>query len=120
MTLRLIAMGVAVAVAAVGAQASAHARLIAADPAPNARVAAPKQLTLHFSEKLNPQFSSLTLTRPKMDNRAAPLKVAVSADRRSLIATPIQPLSAGVYKVNWRAVATDTHRVLGAYSFTVR
>lgn len=105
---------------ALATQASAHAHLTASDPAANAAVAAPKQLTLHFSEKLNPKFSGLTLTMPQMNNMATPVKVAVSEDRLSLVATPKEPLSAGVYKVNWHAVAADTHRMEGAYTFTVR
>ena len=105
---------------ALATQASAHAHLTASDPAANAAVAAPRQLTLHFSEKLNPKFSGLTVTMPQMNNVATAVKVAVSKDRLSLVATPTRPLSAGVYKVNWHAVAADTHRMEGAYTFTVR
>lgn len=105
---------------AMATQASAHAHLTASDPAANAAVAAPKQLTLHFSEKLNPKFSGLTVTMPQMNDMKTPVKVAVSKDRLSLVATPTQPLSAGVYKVNWHAVTADTHRMQGAYTFTVR
>ncbi|MDI1365516.1 MAG: copper resistance protein CopC, partial [bacterium] len=38
-------------------QALAHAKLLTANPAPNATVAAPKALSLKFSEKLEPKFS---------------------------------------------------------------
>jgi methionine-rich copper-binding protein CopC len=48
------------------------------------------------------------------------MKVTVSKDKMGLVATPTEPLSAGVYKVNWHAVTADTHRVTGAYTFTVR
>jgi methionine-rich copper-binding protein CopC len=104
--------------AAAATQASAHARLLAANPAPNTTGPAPKQLVLHFSEKLNAQFSGLALTMPQMNNKPAPMKAAVSNDR--LVATPTRPLTAGVYKVSWHAVAADSHRVQGAYTFTVR
>jgi methionine-rich copper-binding protein CopC len=57
---------------------------------------------------------------PQMSDMATPVKVAVSKDRMGLVATPTEPLSAGVYKVNWHAVTADTHRVTGAYTFTVR
>src|SRR5437660_981596 len=94
-----IAAGVAMALAAAATQACAHARLTASNPAANATVAAPKQLTLQFSEKLQPKFSGLTVTMPQMKDMPTPVKVAVSKDRRSLVATPTQPLPAGVYKV---------------------
>jgi methionine-rich copper-binding protein CopC len=105
---------------ALATQASAHAHLTASNPAAGATVAAPKQLTLQFSEKLQPKFSGLTVTMPQMSDMATPVKVAVSKDRMGLVATPTEPLSAGVYKVNWHAVTADTHRVTGAYTFTVR
>lgn len=105
---------------ALATQASAHAHLTASDPNPNAKVPAPKQLILQFSEKLNPKFSGLSVIMPQMHNMAVPAKVAVSEDRLSLVAKPSQPLGAGVYRVNWHAVSADTHRMQGAYTFTVR
>lgn len=120
MTHKLIAAGAALALAAAATQASAHAHLMASNPSANTTAAAPRQLTLQFSEKLQPKFSGLTVTMPQMNNIAAPVKVAVSKDGKSLIATPPKPFAAGVYKVSWHAVTADTHRVQGAYSFTVR
>jgi hypothetical protein len=105
---------------AVASQASAHAHLTSSDPAAGATAAAPKQLTLQFSEKLNGKFSGLTITMPQMSDMAVAVKVAVGKDGKTLIATPSQPLSAGAYKVTWHAVTADTHRVQGDYSFTVK
>jgi hypothetical protein len=117
---RLLPTLAAAAALAAASQASAHAHLTASDPAKDATVAAPKQLTLKFSEKLQPKFSGLTVTMPQMNDMAAPVKVAVGKDGLTLVATPTQPLSAGVYKVSWHAVTADTHRTEGAYTFTVR
>jgi methionine-rich copper-binding protein CopC len=119
MNYKLIAAGAALALAA-ATEASAHAHLLASTPASDAATAAPKQLTLKFSEKLQPRFSGLSVTMPQMNDMATPVKVTVSKDGKSLIATPTEPLSAGVYKVSWHAVSADTHRVQGAYTFTVR
>jgi methionine-rich copper-binding protein CopC len=119
MNLRRLALA-SLSALALASQASAHAHLTAATPAADSAVAAPKQLTLQFSEKLQPTFSGLTVTMPQMNDAPTPVKVTVSKDHMSLIATPTQPLSAGVYKVNWHAVTADTHRMTGAYSFTVR
>lgn len=101
-------------------QALAHAHLTVSDPAANATVAAPKQLTLHFSERLNPKFSGMTVTMSTMNDMAVPVTVAVAKDGASLVATPARPLAPGAYRVTWRAVTADTHRTQGAYSFTVR
>jgi methionine-rich copper-binding protein CopC len=120
MNSKLMAAAAALALLAAATQASAHAHLLSSTPAANATVPAPKQLTLQFSEKLQPRFSGVTVTMPQMNNMATPVKVAVSKDRKSLIAAPTEPLAAGVYKVTWHAVTADTHRVQGAYSFTVR
>ncbi|MEW6597011.1 MAG: copper homeostasis periplasmic binding protein CopC [Pseudomonadota bacterium] len=110
----------AVATLSVATQASAHAHLQSSDPAANATVPAPKQLTLHFSEKLNPRFSGLALTMPQMNDMAARVKVSLGRDGMTMTATPSAPLGAGVYKVSWHAVAADTHHMEGAYTFTVR
>lgn len=115
----LLAISTAAALG-VATQALAHAHLTASDPAANATVAAPRQLTLHFSERLNPKFSGMTVTMSQMNNMAVPVKVAVGKDGETLVATPSQPLSAGAYKVTWHAVTADTHRTQGDYSFTVR
>jgi methionine-rich copper-binding protein CopC len=105
---------------AVAGQASAHAHLTASNPAANATVATPRQLTLQFSEKLNPKFSGLSVTMPKMSNMVVAVKVEVGKDGLSLVATPSEALPAGAYKVSWHAVTADTHRTQGAYSFTVK
>ena len=107
----------ALMLATAATQASAHAHLVASDPAPNSEASAPKQIVLQFSERLQPRFSGLTVS---MGGMAAPLRVAVSADRKSLIAVPSRPLAAGAYKVDWHAVSVDTHRVQGTYLFKVR
>ena len=116
----IVALLAVLALSGAATQASAHARLLTSNPAANASVTAPKQLTLTFSERLQPKFSGLAVTMPKMNSMAAPMKVGFSKDGRSLLATPTKPLIAGAYKVSWHAVTADTHRVQGAYTFTVR
>lgn len=118
---RTLAAGLAgLSLLALATQASAHAHLTASDPAANATVAAPKQLSLHFSEKLNAKFSGLTLTMPQMGNMAVAAKVQVGKDGKTLLATPSEALSEGAYTVTWHAVTADTHRTQGSYNFTVQ
>lgn len=97
--------------------AQAHAKLVSASPAENAAGAAPKAITLKFNEKLQPKFSGFELTR---GGTAVPVKVTVGKDKLSLIGAPARPLAAGAYEVKWHAVTADTHRMQGAYTFTVR
>ena len=117
---RLLAAIVALPVLALASQAPAHAHLTASDPAAKSTVAAARQVTLHFTEALNPRFSGATISMPQMAGMATPAKVSFSADRLSMILTPGAALPAGAYTVNWRAVTEDTHRTQGDFVFTVK
>jgi hypothetical protein len=96
----------------------AHPHLLSATPAPNSIVAAPRQLALHFSERLVVRFSSVDILNPA--GAAVPMASAPAADGMGLVLTPRAPLGPGVYRVNWRAVSVDTHRLEGSYVFRVR
>jgi len=106
--------------------AFAHPRLIAATPAPNSATAPTARLQLAFSERLVAQFSGadvVMIEMPGMKMRA-PMKMAVKAslaeDGKTLVLTLQKPLAKGSYRVDWRVVSTDTHRVQGNYSFKVQ
>ena len=43
-----------------------------------------------------------------------------SADGKRLTLTAARPFPRGTYRVTWHAAGTDTHRMQGNYSFTVR
>ena len=106
------------AAALLGATAAeAHAKLVSSNPGANATVAAPKQLVLKFSEKLQPKFSGADVAMPGM---VTPAKVSFAKDGRTMIVQPTAALMAGAYTVKWHAVTADTHRMQGTYSFTVR
>lgn len=114
----------------VGALATApavgHSKLLSADPAPNAAVAAPRRLQLAFSERLIAPFSGVDVTMTVMRGQkmSPPKKLSVKAsltgDRKTLVVTMTKALSQGTYRVNWHAVSTDTHRVQGSFLFTVK
>jgi len=100
-------------------QASAHAKLVASDPAANATVAAPTAIRLTFNEKLAPAFSTFELTTA--DGKTAPVKTSISQDRKVITGVPKGRLAAGAYKINWRAAAADDgHRMDGVVVFTVK
>lgn len=98
--------------------AGAHARLTAADPMVNATVVAPRQLVLRFSEKLVGGFSGFEVTAA--NGAKVPVAAALGKDGLSLVGVPARPLAAGVYKISWHVVTSDSHRMQGEYSFKVR
>ncbi|PZR30505.1 MULTISPECIES: copper homeostasis periplasmic binding protein CopC [Caulobacter] len=102
-----------------GGQASAHAKLVASDPAANATVAAPKTIRLTFNEKLAPAFSSFELAMA--DGMKTSVKTTVSADHKTITGVPKGRLMAGAYKLTWHAAAADDgHRMDGTLTFTVK
>lgn len=99
-------------------QAAAHAKLVSANPAPDATVAAPKAISLKFSEKLEAKFSGFEIA--KASGGAVPVKIKVAKGGMVIDGALAAPLAPGAYKVSWRVVTADAHRINGAYSFTVR
>jgi methionine-rich copper-binding protein CopC len=105
--------------------AFAHPKLIAARPADHAEVSAPTTVEVSFSEVLMTQLSGADLTMTEMPGMTmGPMKIeaktTASADGKSLVITPTQPLSPGTYSVDWHVVSDDTHAVKGSFSFRVK
>lgn len=108
------------------AVALAHPKVVSAMPAPNAKAARTKVVTLTFSERLTPKLSSATLVMTGMPGMAnhAPMKMSgvttkIAANGKSLVLTAAQPLPAGTYRVDWAVVGADAHRVTGTHSFSI-
>ena len=96
--------------------AHAHAMLDRASPPVGSTVgAAPKEVVLSFTEKLEPKFSSI-----EVQNATG---ASVNAGRARASGTEmrvgLKPLPAGTYKVIWRVLSVDTHRTNGSFSFRV-
>ncbi|GAA0794709.1 MULTISPECIES: copper homeostasis periplasmic binding protein CopC [Cupriavidus] len=106
--------------------AFAHPKLVSSTPADKAEVSAPQKIELKFSENLATQFSGANLVMPGMPGMAnhAPMKVAAkvsgSDDPKTMVITPAQSLAPGSYRVEWRAVSSDTHPITGNIAFTVK
>ena len=105
--------------------AQAHPKLLTSTPTEGADGAAPDKIELHFSENLMTQFSGAKLLMTEMPGMAhspMPMKARVSAgsDPKTMLVTPLTPLSAGTYKVEWRAVSSDTHPITGNITFKVK
>ncbi|WP_166223770.1 copper homeostasis periplasmic binding protein CopC [Pseudomonas atagonensis] len=105
--------------------AQAHPKLLSSTPTDGADGAAPGKIELHFSENLLTQFSGAKLVMTEMPGMAhspMPMKAKVSAgsDPKTMLLTPLTPLPAGTYEVQWRAVSADTHPITGNVTFKVK
>lgn len=101
--------------------AQAHAHLKSSEPAAKTEVTtSPKQLTLTFTEGLEPAFSDVVLK----DSQGAVVptgKAVVSKSNGKQIVLPLTaPLAAGAYQVDWHVLSTDGHKTKGDYSFTMK
>jgi methionine-rich copper-binding protein CopC len=104
--------------AASGAQA--HAHLVQAAPAVDGAIhAAPDAIRITFSEAVVARFSGLELTDVAGHRVVTGAARIDPADAKRLVVPVKAALPKGVYTVSWHAVAADTHRTKGAYSFTV-
>jgi methionine-rich copper-binding protein CopC len=100
--------------------AHAHAFLRHASPAVGSTLAsAPPQLTLDFTEAVEPRFSGVEVRDPKgAQVDAGDLHVAPDNAKRLVLG--LQPLQPGAYKVVWHITSVDTHRTEGTFVFTVQ
>src|SRR5216684_2739299 len=99
--------------------AVAHAHLVRAVPPAGGIVhAAPSEVTLRFSEKLEPKFSSV-IVRDSAGKQVDKGDAAVDKADRMVIRVLLPPLEPGVYKVEWKAVSADTHKINGDFTFKV-
>ena len=114
----IIALATSAVLSLAGTMAAlAHAHLVRAVPAVGGTVHdAPSEVTLRFSEKLEPKFSSV-IVRDSTDKQVDKGDAAVDkADRMVIRVLPLQP---GFYKVEWKAMSADTHKVNGDFTFKV-
>ena len=97
-------------------EASAHAFLDRAEPRVGNKVASPpREVTLWFTQKLEPAFSRMTVTNAAGE-RVDTGKTRVSGSQMSI---PIRPGGSGTYRVNWHVLSVDAHTTEGNFSFQV-
>ncbi|MFU2318121.1 copper homeostasis periplasmic binding protein CopC [Rahnella sp. PCH160] len=102
-------------------QALAHAHLKTQTPAADTVVtASPSELSLGFSEGIEPNFSKITLA--DADNK--PVKtgdMTLAANDKTQVVLPLpETLKPGKYRVTWSVVSVDGHKTHGQYRFTVK
>ncbi len=100
----------------VAGEASAHAFLDHAEPRVGNKVAAaPREVTLWFTQKLEAAFSTVTVTNAA-GQRVDTGKPRVSGNQMSV---SLRPGGAGTYHVTWHVLSVDTHTTDGNFTFQV-
>jgi methionine-rich copper-binding protein CopC len=117
---RILTLAASAVLTIAGASAVwAHAELKQATPAVDGTVqAAPAEVTLKFSERLESAFSTI-IVRDAVGKRVDKASGQIDKADRTVMRASLQPLSPGIYIVEWRALTADTHRTEGAFIFHV-
>jgi copper resistance protein C len=104
------------AAALAGHAAHAHAFLDHASPVVGSTVAsAPHEVTLSFTQKLEPVFSSVEVTNSS-GTRVDTGEPHISGNTMRV---GLKDLAPGTYQVVWRALSVDTHKTQGSFTFRV-
>lgn len=96
--------------------AFAHALLDRAEPkVGNTIETAPREVKLWFTQKLEPAFSTVTVT----DGNGQRVDSGKPRINGNEMAVPLRAAGPGTYRVNWHVLSTDTHTTDGDFTFTV-
>ncbi len=115
----LVVTAVVSAALAAPAAAWSHAALLRTVPAASVLVnTPPKQVSLVFSEAVEPRFAIVSVTDAGARQLTAgpPTRSASNPDELDV---PVQRLPEGWYLVVWRVISVDGHPVRGAFTFAV-
>jgi methionine-rich copper-binding protein CopC len=98
----------------------AHAYLVKSIPAQRAVLfRAPDKIQLWFNERLEPRYSSISLSDPN-GKLVETGKAKVSVEDPKLLFISIQSLPAGRYVIKYRVLSVDGHIVQDQFPFTVK
>jgi methionine-rich copper-binding protein CopC len=100
----------------VSVAARAHALLDRAEPRVGSTVnAAPREVSLFFTQNLEPAFSTVEVTDAS-GRRVDEGKPSIDGNAMRVQLRAIPP---GTYRVKWHVLSVDTHATEGGFSFRV-
>jgi copper resistance protein C len=115
-TLSLLTLAMLTAVS----PAFAHAMLERASPLVGSEVPAPPhEITLTFTEGVEPLFSTIEL-RDATGTVVATGKPRTDQGNNRRLVVELPVLTGGTYTVTWHATSVDTHKTEGSYRFIVK
>ncbi len=101
------------------AQALAHATLERTVPSASATTSSPpKEVSLTFSEGIEPRFAIVSVTDAGGHQVTAGAPAHPPGDGTTLV-VPLKDVKQGWYLVYWRVISADGHPVRGAFTFAV-
>lgn len=107
-------------VAALPAAAGAHAFLVRSQPARRAVLThPPERVELWFNERLEPAYSSVSVTT-EADARVDRGDVRVGPDDPRKLSVTLPALEPGRYRVRFRVLSVDGHVVESSFVFSVK
>jgi len=96
--------------------ANAHAFLDHANPRVGNTVAtAPREVTLWFTQNLEPAFSTMRVT----DSSGQGVEAGKPSISGNVMRVPLRAVKAGTYRVAWHVLSVDTHKTEGTFTFRV-
>jgi methionine-rich copper-binding protein CopC len=99
-----------------GTAAIAHAFLDHAEPRVGSTVpSAPRELTLSYTQNLEPAFSKVEVT----DASGKRVDLGKPSFSGAVMRVGLKSLSPGTYRVRWRVLSVDTHTTEGSFTFHV-
>jgi len=97
----------------------AHAFLTRASPPVGSTIRkAPAEVTLRFTERIEPAFSTIEVSGPSGE-RVDDGGTKVSKEEPTVMRTSLKPISPGTYKVVWRVTSVDSHKTNGDFTFSL-
>jgi len=117
--LALVTLASLILVAGFVAPAYAHANLIRSDPPANSVLpSSPHQVTLYFTEQLEPKLSGASVY--DSSGKEVDTGYSVSPTDATILIVSLPTLPSGVYTVAWHAIsAVDGHHTSGSLSFGI-
>jgi hypothetical protein len=115
MPLRIVLISLLLA-ASSNVAAHAHAFLDHANPLVGSTVAAaPREVSLTFSQNLEASFSSVQVT----DANGARVDQGKPQVSGNTMRVGLKSISQGTYRVRWHVLSVDTHKTEGSFTFSV-